>query len=209
MRKNSSNPTARSASRYSRRLASSRRIVVIGTTGTGKTTMGRQLSRLLDIPHTELDALHWDPNWTEAPVDVFRERVARALQGDAWVVDGNYSKARDIVWRRADTIVWLDYPLPVILWRLGRRTFRRLATREQLWNGNRESWRSHFLSRDSLFLWVFQTYWKRRRLFPQLLQRPEYAQARVLRLYSPQAARTWLSRLAASTRQESGRLGKF
>ncbi|HBY99094.1 MAG: hypothetical protein M5U01_42110 [Ardenticatenaceae bacterium] len=170
-----------------------RRIVVIGTTGSGKTTLARQLARRLGLPHVELDALNWGPNWSAAPVDVLRERTAQALSGDAWVIDGNYSRVRDIVWGRADTVVWLDYPLPVIMARLVRRTLRRITTREELWGGNRESWRVQLLSRDSLFLWALQTYRRRRREYPELLARPEYAHLQIVRLRSPREAEAWLA----------------
>jgi len=134
-----------------------RRIVVVGTTGSGKTTLAGELARRLEVSHVELDALHWEPNWVEAPIGIFRERVIRAVSGGAWVADGNYSAVRDIVWSRADTIVWLDYSLPAILCRLTRRTFRRIFTREELWNGNRERIWVQFLSRDSIFLWALKT----------------------------------------------------
>src|SRR5687768_1581665 len=123
------------------------RINVTGTTGSGKTTMARNLALKLGVPHVELDALHWDPNWTEASNEVFRERTSTALSCDEWVVDGNYSAVRDIVWSRANLIVWLDYSLPVILAQLWRRSMRRLLSQEELWNGNRESFRTLFLSR--------------------------------------------------------------
>jgi hypothetical protein len=87
-----------------------------------------------------------------------------ALCGDTWVVDGNHPAVRDLIWRRADTIVWLDYRLALIMWRLMLRTFRRVATREVLWNGNRERELSaHFFSRDSIFLRALRTYGLRRR----------------------------------------------
>ena len=107
-----------------------RRFAVVGTTGSGKTTVARRISERLSVPHVELDALHWGPDWTPAPLQVFRERTVRALDGDAWVSDGNYGKVRDIVWRRADTVVWLDYALVVILGRLTWRTLRRIFTQE-------------------------------------------------------------------------------
>ena len=138
----------------------------------------------------ELDAIHWGPNWTPCPLDIFRERTAQALSGDTWAVDGNYSRVRDIIWSRADTVVWLDYPLPVIMWQLLRRTLRRIVTQEELWNENRESWRGQF-SRESILLWALQTYRRRRREYPLLLSQPEYTHLTVVRLHSPRAARDW------------------
>ena len=172
------------------------RINVTGTTGSGKTTMGRNLAQRLGVPHVELDALHWDPNWTEAPNEVFRERTSKALAGDEWVVDGNYSAVRDIVWTKANIVVWLDYSLPVIMARLWRRSIRRLRSQEELWNGNRETFRNLFLSRDSLFLWALQTYQKRRRDYPVLFNMPQHAHLTVVHLKSPREAVEWLSRVS-------------
>jgi adenylate kinase family enzyme len=101
------------------------RIVVVDTTGSRKITLAGRLAAKLDIPHTELDALNWVPDWTMRPADEFWALVDQATRSDAWVVDGNYSRSRDIVWPRADTIIWLDYPLSLILWRLWWRTLRR------------------------------------------------------------------------------------
>jgi adenylate kinase family enzyme len=121
--------------------------------------------------------------------------VSEAVDGDVWVVDGNYSKSRDIVWPRADTAVWLDFSLWVILWRLLRRTIARTLTQEELWSGNRERVRTAFLSRDSLFVWALQTYRRRRRSYPLLLSRPEHAHLAVVRLRSPRAAAVWVAAL--------------
>jgi len=172
---------------------------VIGVTGSGKTTFARELAQRLGSPHVELDALHWEPNWTEAPLDTFRARVAQALSGDRWVVDGNYGKARDIIWSRADTIVWLDYALPIILWRLWWRTLRRMITREELWSGNRESARGAFFSRDALFAWAIKTYPRRRREYPVLLKQPEYAHLTLVHLRSPRETRQWVENLELET----------
>ena len=167
---------------------------VVGTTGTGKTTFARALAGRLHVPHIELDALHWEPGWVEADLAVFRLRVEHALQGDGWVVDGNYNKVRDMVWSRADTLVWLDYPMPLILWRLFWRTLRRAVTREELWNTNRESIRNAFFTRQSLFVWAFTSRRGLRERYSQPLP-PEYAHLRHVHLRSPRAANAWLRRL--------------
>lgn len=146
----------------------------------------------------ELDALHWRPNWSLPTIEGFRERVAKALAGDAWVADGNYSAVRDIVWRRAELVVWLDYRLPLILVRLVCRTLRRIVTREELWSGNRETLRGAIFSRDSLLWWAVGQYRRRRREYPLLFQQPEHAHLQVVRVLSPREAEEWFEGVGPS-----------
>lgn len=127
-----------------------------------------------------------------AAPQVLRERVDAATAGAAWVVDGSYGAVRDIVWSRADTVVWLDPPLWRILPRLFTRTVRRIRTGEELWNGNRETFRGAFLSRDSLFIWVLKTQRRRARLYLSELGRPEFAHLGVHRFRQPGDAERWL-----------------
>lgn len=171
------------------------RICVIGTSGAGKTTLARQISRSLMIPHVELDSLYWEANWVEAPLDIFRRRVEESLVGNSWIVDGNYSKVRDIVWGNADTLIWLDYSFPVVMSRLIWRTFYRVVMQQEVCNGNHETWKKA-LSKDSVILWAFQTYERRRKEYPILFKKPEYSHLNIVRLSSPQAAQDWLSNLA-------------
>ncbi len=168
-----------------------RRISIVGTIGSGKTTLAHEVSRRLGIPHVELDSLHWEANWVEAPLQIFRERVTQSLQSHSCVVDGNYHQVRDIVWNRADTVVWLDYSLITILRRLSRRTLRRVFTRERLWNGNQERLLSLF-TQDSVFWWAFKTYRRRRILYPALLAQPENSHLSLVRLGSPKETEKWL-----------------
>jgi shikimate kinase len=175
-----------------------RRIAVVGVSGSGKTTLARQLAARLGLAHVELDALYWEPGWTPAQRAVFRERAAQVFQGEAWVVDGNHPEVRDIIWSRADMAVWLDYSLPLVMWRLTHRTFRRCASHEELWNGNQErSLRAHFFSRKSIFLWALRTYKLRRREYPALFDMPEYAHVRPVHLRSPRATQIWFEHLPA------------
>jgi adenylate kinase family enzyme len=167
----------------------SRRISVIGTSGNGKTTVARELAERLGVPHVELDGLFHGAGWVETPVEEFRRRVASATEADGWVVDGNYhTKLGDLVLRRADAVVWLDQPLPLLLWRITRRTIRRIRSGEELWNGNRETWRGGFFGWDSMFVWTIRSYVRRRRLFPEQLARHPH----VVRLRSPRAVTRWV-----------------
>ncbi len=176
------------------------RIVIVGTTGSGKTTTAARLSGLLGIPHIELDAIHWLPNWVEMERELFRQKVSDALAGPAWITDGNYRKAYDLIWARATTLIWLDYDLPVIFWQLFWRTLRRVVTGEELWNGNRERFGNAFLSKDSLFIWALQSQPKQRRQYPLLLASPEYAHLQVLRFRTRRETERWLAQVAARVR---------
>ena len=110
------------------------RIAVVGVTGSAEDAGGRaRAAARLRLGRARRAVL--GARWTPAPLEVFRARVAAALSGDRWVVDGNYQVVRDLVWGRADTVIWLDYPLAVILPRLVRRTFQRWWRREVLWQG--------------------------------------------------------------------------
>lgn len=185
-------------------LAGLCRIHVVGTSGSGKTTLARRLAGRLGIPHVELDALYWGPNWTPAPLELFRERAAQALAGEAWTTDGNYSRVRDIVWRRADTVVWLNYPLPLVLWRVIWRTLRRSLTREELWSGNRETLRQSFFDRESIVLFALQSYGRRKRQYPELFRQPEYSHLRVVELHSPRETRRWLEEVKSNRQPGRG-----
>ena len=98
------------------------RTVVIGIGGSGKTTLAKQLAAHYGLRHIELDALYWLPNWQIREVDDFRALVAQAVAHDQWVTDGNYRVVRDLVWGRATTVIWLNYPLWTVMWRRERAT---------------------------------------------------------------------------------------
>ncbi len=173
-----------------------RRVAVVGVSGSGKTRLAQALAQHLAVPHVEFDALFWEPGWRSADRAVFRARVEAALACPGWVTDGNYHLVRDLVWRRATALIWLDYPLSLVLWRLAQRTARRLMTCEELWNGNRERLSENLLSRDSLFLWALQSHPRQRREYPVELLRPEYAHLAVVHLRRPQETEQWLTSLS-------------
>jgi adenylate kinase family enzyme len=174
------------------------RIVVTGTTSSGKSTLAEQIAKRLDFDFIELDALHWEPNWTEAPLEVFRERVRKALwQSPGWVVAGNYHVVRDLIWSQAEVIIWLDYSFWTVFWQLTRRTFKRWWTQELLWGTNRERLSVHLKlwSPDSLFHWLIKTYWRRKRETPLLLDLPEHKHLHLIHFRHPKETDQWLKAL--------------
>jgi adenylate kinase family enzyme len=150
------------------------RIIVIGTSCSGKTSYAKRLADILGSPHVELDALHWNPNWIEKPADEFRALVSSAVAADRWIVDGNYGTVRDLVWPRATSVIWLNYAFPIVMGRAIRRTLRRALSGEELYSGNKESIRMAFFSRDSILVWVATTYRSRRRRYQTLQKSDAY-----------------------------------
>lgn len=175
-----------------------KRVNVVGTSCSGKTTLAGAIARRLDLPHVELDALFWGPDWTPVPDELFRLRVAEAATRDGWVIDGGYSIIRPIIWARADTIVWIDYPMPLVLARWARRTLIRIRSRQEFWpgTGNRETLRNAFKS-DALLWWILRTHHRRRRTMAEAMSsRPDLEW---VRLRSPKEAERWLARLQPVT----------
>jgi adenylate kinase family enzyme len=171
-----------------------RRIIVIGTTGSGKSTLAEKLAKKLKLDYIELDALHWLPDWKHVTDEKFRILVDHATRTLGWVIAGNYSVTRDISWPRADAVIWLDYPLWTLFWRLWRRTWSRWWTKELLWETNYERLLPQFKiwsAEDSLFRWLFKTYWRRKREIPRLFALPEYAHLKVLHFKNPKETEDW------------------
>jgi len=167
-----------------------KRVSVIATASScGKTTVGRRLAERLGVPFVELDALHHGPNWTEASAEELRAKVEPILATDAWVIDGGYQgKIGTIVQDAADTVVWLDLPRRVWLPRLVRRTTARIVRREELWNGNRESFRTALWGRNGLILFSLRQVRRRRREYPV-----RFASHDLVRLRSQKEVDRWLA----------------
>jgi adenylate kinase family enzyme len=150
------------------------RISLIGTSGSGKTTLARRLADRFDLPHLELDAVFHQPGWTGLPDAEFQARVRDFCAGDRWVVCGKYAAVRELVFDRADTIVCLDHHRLRQTLRVARRTLRRVRTGEELWNGNRESWKAFQVWRppeESIVRWAWHNIPSARRLFDEVEQR--------------------------------------
>ena len=141
------------------------RVVVVGSSCAGKSTFARALSVARGDSHIELDELYWSHAWQPKPEAEFLRLVEGATAGTAWVAAGNYSPARELLWNRATTIVWLDLSLSRVLLRGLRRSLRRIVGGEPLFHGNRETLRRTFFSRESILWWIVTTFHRRRREF--------------------------------------------
>ena len=182
------------------------RILILGRTGSGKTTLARELAGLVDVPHVELDSLYFGPSFSTAPLPVLRERTSAAIAGERWVTDGNKKAVRDLVWPRADTVVWLDYPVAVSLWRLGKRAVWRTSkikaeasdpssSSSSSSGGAAPSVPRQMLSAAKGVLTALRSHRGQRREYPLMFARPENQHLAVVRLRSPRATRRWLARI--------------
>lgn len=173
------------------------RIAIVGPSGSGKTTLGRWLGQHKGLPFADLDYFFWRPGWTESPIDAFRADVHRITQAERWIVAGNCAKARDLVWPRADTLIWLDLPLPAVMWRATTRALRQWWSAEPICNGNRQTLAHIVNGRDSLLGYTLRTFHARRREWPQALGLPEHASVSVIRLRSAGDVAAWQAAIQA------------
>jgi len=177
------------------------RINVIGTSGSGKTTFGRNLAESLSLPFLEMDAIFWGPDWTFPEDKELFSKLASALEGENWVLDGNYTRTIPIKWDNIDIIIWLDFSFPQTLYQAVTRAFTRILTREELWpgTGNREM-PGKLFSRDSIVLWTIKTFQRNRKKFTAYMESDEFKKIPFIRLKSPRQAKSFLQR--ASGNQE-------
>jgi adenylate kinase family enzyme len=163
-----------------------RRVSIVGAPGSGKTTVGRRLAAHLDVPFIELDAIFHQAGWNDLPADEFRTRARDALSAENWVVDGNYSAVQDLVWRAADTVIWLDLPRHVVMRRVTLRTLRRAITRERLWNDNREPLTNFYRLNpmQNLIRWTWLKYPEYARRYGQAARDPANTHLHFIRLGS-------------------------
>jgi adenylate kinase family enzyme len=175
-----------------------KRIVVIGVTGCGKSVLAEQVAQKRNLEFIELDALYWKPNWVESDQEEFLQKVDLATRAPAWALAGNYSYARDLIWPRAEAVVWLDYPFPLVFGRLVKRTLQRWWTQEPLWGTNYERLlpQLKIWSKTSLFYWQVHSYRRHKWLYPQLMASPEYSRLKFFHFRNPDETKTWLESLS-------------
>ncbi len=172
------------------------RILVVGSSCAGKSTLAQKLRDALDIHYIQLDALQWLPGWVERDDPTFLSMLTDEVTAHQdWVIDGNYSRTHHISWPRAQVVIWLNYSYPRVLWRAITRTCRRVFKKEKLFSGNVETFRKSFLSRDSILWWVIFTFHHRRRRYKAIRQKNEYAHLTWIELRRPIPLDTLIARI--------------
>lgn len=173
------------------------RILIIGSTGSGKSTLAKALAAKLNLVYADGDDFHHLPGWKERSTAEFRELMDAATKGERWVVAGNYfSKGAAISWPRADTVIWLDMPFAANVWELFKRTLRRCLSGEEICNGNRESFRQQFFSKQSLFVWLLKSWKNHHTRYAQIFAKPEkYPHITFIRLRSYKESRDFVEKL--------------
>jgi energy-coupling factor transporter ATP-binding protein EcfA2 len=185
-------------------LQSANRILILGKSGSGKSTLARKLSGLLSIKHVELDTIFWKPNWVMTPIEEMRVELEKQLPPDGqWVVDGNYRKFADITWSRAQVIVWLDYPLLFVLWRLFLRSVWRIWTKEKVCGENYERGSAIFSPNGdtNLLMLCVQQWRSQAKDHPKMMK--EYGDGKMLLVFRHEReCEAWLEKLRSGMKME-------
>jgi len=177
-----------------------RRVAIIGNSGAGKSTVGRILADRLDVPYVELDGIFHQRNWSKLPPAEFERRVAEVADQPSWILDGSYSAVRHVVWPRADCVVWIDLPRLLVTYRVFRRTVHRCATRQELWNGNRDRWQDMFSTdpETSTVAAAWKRYPEQRARLAAATTDPRWARLTLVHLRSRRQVRQYLRPVSAS-----------
>lgn len=174
-----------------------KKIFVIGSAGSGKSTLAKKIASKTGIKYLELDSIHHQANWKPIDKDEFRRIVNLTTQGNSWIIDGNYlSTIGQDIWKRADAVVWLDRPFFVVFSRLVSRTLRRALKREELWNGNRESFIGSFFTKDSVIYFMVNKWKSQKRKYDAIFDRSEMLKGvNLIRLKRDSDVRDFLKRI--------------
>lgn len=174
-----------------------KKINVIGTSGSGKSTFSQLLAKKLNAKYIEMDLLYWQPNWQESNDNDFFEKLSTEIKSDSWVLDGNYSRSQSIKWKTADTIIWLDYGFFRTFYQVFFRSIKRAWNKNELWQGtgNRESFYKTFFHKNSIILWMLTNYHRNKLRYSVLMQNEAMKNKQFIRLKSPKEATYFLSEL--------------
>lgn len=173
------------------------KIFVIGPAGSGKSTLARKIASQSGARYLELDSVNHQADWQPIDKNEFRRIVATATRGGSWVIDGNYlSTIGQDIWKSADAIIWLDRPFIVVFSRLVSRTLRRTLTREELWNGNQESFAGNFFTKDSVIYFMVNKWRSQRQKYNAIFNKPDALPGvELIRLRRDSDVRNFLKRI--------------
>lgn len=175
-----------------------KRINIVGTSSSGKTTFGKSLSAVLGINYIEMDEIFWGPDWYWPSDEEFFSNLRKVLKNnDAWILDGNYTRTIPIKWENVELVIWLDYSFNRTLLQALKRSIIRSFTKEELWvgTGNRESFKKSFFSKDSIILWTVKTHKNVRRKYEKFMNDTNYSSIKFLQLRSPKESKNFLKNL--------------
>ncbi|PCJ60968.1 MAG: adenylate kinase [Planctomycetota bacterium] len=171
-----------------------KRVNVVGTSGSGKSTFSKKLSEVLSLKYIDMDALFWEKNWTQASDQEFIRKIAECIQDDSWILDGNYSKTISLKWEKVDTIIWIDFSFIRTMYQSINRAISRIISNKELWEGtgNKESIKMTFFSKDSILLWTLNTFKSNRKKYEGIMMNQKYAHINFIRLTSPKMCEKFL-----------------
>lgn len=183
--------------KYSDAIQTSQRINIIGCSGSGKSTFGKKLSAILNIPYIEIDEIFWGPNWHRPEREEFHAKLENKISGDSWILDGNYSKTVDIKWKNVQTVIWIDYSFFRVMSQTFKRAISRMISKQELWpgTGNIETFRNAFFSKDSIILWSLTQFHKVKRKYRRIMKDQNYSHINFIRLKSPKISDKLLEKI--------------
>ena len=168
------------------------RVMIIGSPGAGKSSLARKLAALAGLPLRHLDAEYWLPGWTEREPAAWQDRLAALVAEERWIIDGNYGGSLAMRAERADTVIFLDYPTALCLWRAVKRivtTYGKVRADSAL--GCPEQFDPAFLAYIALF---------RSRKRAKIARLIELFRGKTLHFTRPSQADVWLAGLAGRKR---------
>jgi adenylate kinase family enzyme len=169
------------------------RLVIVGAAGSGKTTLARALAESTGVRTVDIDELFWDPGWQQVDADTLRARLATVVDQDEWIVSGNYTAhVRELLWPRADALVWLDLPRRVSFRRVVVRTVGDLFRRRELFPGCPQTLAAPFSNHLFHIAWRQPAKYAAR--YETYLDEPASAHLKVSRLRTPRQVAEWLTR---------------
>lgn len=173
-----------------------KKINIVGTSGSGKSTFAKRLAQRLNYPYIEMDSLFWQPNWQGLDDAVFFPLLEEKLSRETWVLDGNYNRTLAIKWKDADTVIWIDYSFSRTLFQALKRALSRSLSGKELWpgTGNKEKFSTSFFSRESIIWWTIKTFKSNRQRYLKAFEHPDYQHIQFIRLTDPKKTQAFLSR---------------